>query len=174
MNNMLTHAAATPPEDSNTRLITLTQGQFAIVDAADYEWLNQWKWFAHYSKKHDKWYAHRTVHNTTQMMHRVILGLTDSKVIGEHRDNNGLNNSRSNLRPATQSENIRNSKLYSTNTSGFKGVSQVKKTGKWRAMICANHRNKFLGSFSDKEDAARAYNEAALKYYGEFARFDPV
>lgn len=57
MNNLSEQAAATPPEDSNTRHLSLTQGKFAIVDAADFEWLSQWKWCA--AKSNGYWYAHR-------------------------------------------------------------------------------------------------------------------
>lgn len=157
--------------------IPLTQGQFALVDDEDYEILSKFKW--HASKERRNWYALRRGNNDSNesrlfKMHRQILGLTDSKICIDHKDGNGLNNQKSNLRIATNSENQRNKKVQSNNKSGFKGVYFDKKLKKWRAVFNPNKKSIHIGCFHYPEDAARAYNEIAKKHYGEFARLNDV
>jgi hypothetical protein len=100
------------------KLIPLTQGKFAMVDDADFDWLNQWNWQANLIK--GIWYATRGIREpkiargiygkvVRVSMHRVILDLKDRWELGDHLDGNGLNNQRSNLRKATNSQNLRNS-----------------------------------------------------------------
>jgi len=82
------------------KLIPLTQGKFAQVDDEDFEYLNQWKWFA--LKDAQTFYAARGIYlKGNILMHRQLLGLTNSEVKGEHKDRNGLNNQKENLRVAT-------------------------------------------------------------------------
>lgn len=109
-----------------------------------------------------------------QLLHRVIAERAgfDLSVHIDHEDGEPLNCRRNNLRTATQSQNIANSKLKTTNKSGYKGVSWDKLRSKWRAQITVNYKSMYLGLFDDKEDAARAYDEAALKHFGEFARLN--
>lgn len=115
-----------PVPDSTTRLIPLTQGQFAVVDAADFEFLNQWKWFAHWNSKTKSFYAVRSGarvngRQAAILMHRAILGcvLHDGSEV-DHRDHDTLNNRRSNLRLAGK-QNQHNQNIRKDNTSGFKG-----------------------------------------------------
>jgi len=98
------------------------------------------------------------------LLHRLILDIPDS-MEGDHKDGNGLNNRRDNLRPATHSDNMHNS-CSKRGTSKFKGVHFYKQTNKWRAGIASKH----LGYFHNETDAALAYDAAARKYFGEFAR----
>jgi hypothetical protein len=77
------------PLDESIKLIPLTKGQFALVDAADYDWLMQWPWNAYWHPRTKSYYARRA-HGP--LMHRFILGLTDPKIKGDHRDGNTLNN----------------------------------------------------------------------------------
>lgn len=155
-----------------TRAIPLTQGKIAIVDDADYEYLNQFRWFA--SKDKNTWYAMRTVprsngKETKVSMHRDLLGvLSDAHV--DHVDMNGLNNTRGNIRPCTGVENRRNRGAQRNNTSGFKGVTWHKASNKWRAQIRQDGTRKHLGLFDSPEDAARAYDTAARELHGSFAR----
>lgn len=170
MNNLIAQAAATPLADS-IRLIPLTQGKFATVDAADFEFLNQWKWCANF--QHGLWYALRWSHGKhgerkMLRMHRVIAGAT-SEVKIDHHDGNGLNNTRINLRPATQRQNSYNKRKGPRNTSGFKGVTRHRRDEVWQAAIGLNGKVKYLGSFHVPEDAARAYDKAASEHFGEFA-----
>jgi hypothetical protein len=163
---------------SDTRTITLSQGQFATVDASDYEWLNQWKWSAWWNKSTRGYYAVRVVRGlggkrSMVWMHRLILGLRpgDGKR-GDHREpSETLNNSRSNLRISTPSQNNCNSRKRSDNTSGFKGVCLEKNSGRWMAVIRISGKQKNLGRFSTPQLAHQAYRKAATEHRGEFARF---
>ena len=140
--------------------IKLTQGKFALVSDEDYEYLNQWKWFAH--KGYTTFYAIRhslTINKkrTLIYMHRVIaerMGIKNP----DHIDRNGLNNQRNNLREATKSQQRANQNLRSNNTSGYKGVCWHKKAKKWVAQIRVNKKYIYLGLFTNIKDAARAYN----------------
>lgn len=159
---------------SGTRQIPLTQGLFAAVDAADYEWLSNFKWSAR--RDGATFYAGRksTVNGrqTTMLMHRLILGLTDPRIQCDHRDRNGLNNARENLRPASRSQNTCNQRKRSDNTSGYIGVKLNKASGKWFAQITRGGRLIHLGRYSTPEEAARARDAEAIKVYGEFAHLN--
>jgi hypothetical protein len=118
-------------------------------------------------------YAQGWVEGRTQLLHRLIAaeaGLDVSQQI-DHRNGNKLDNRLENLRPANQAENSYNQGKRKHNTSGFKGVSWSKSHQKWQATIKVNYRQKHLGYFATAEEAAAAYQEAALKYHGEFANF---
>lgn len=160
--------------------IPLTQGKVALVDAADFDWLNQWKWCALASRtKNGLFYAVRNPPKINGKrieplirMHRVILGLAcgDPRE-GDHKEPTAtLDNRRSNLRVASSSQNSRNTRLGRRNTSGFKGVCFIPKYHKWQAAIRVNKRSMYLGQFNTAAAAAEAYAEAARFYYGEFAR----
>jgi hypothetical protein len=161
------------PQRNDSRLIPLTQGQFAIVDAADYEWLNQWKWCALWNKRTQSFYATRRTGPTPGIviyMHRFILGLNygDSRQVDHKHSGQTLDNRRYNLRIATCVQNNYNRRRRTDNRSGFKGVTAH--GGKWQARINKDGRRISLGHFSTAEEAHAAYSEAAKKYYGEFAR----
>lgn len=147
--------------------IPLTQGLFAIVDDEDFERLNTYKW--HVSSRGNISYAARKVMDKNIYMHREVLGSPNNMVV-DHIDGNGLNNSRLNLRSCTQSENIKNSKLSKSNSVGFKGVSRSG-TG-YKAQICVNRNKMYLGYFGKAEEAAKAYDKAALEHFGEFANLN--
>jgi hypothetical protein len=127
----------------------LTQGQVAIVDAADYEWLRQWKWHAHWNTYAKKFYVDRTVRtenrNRTVLIHREILGLgAGDKRDVDHINGNPLDNRRINLRVATTSQNIMNSKRRSDNKSGYKCVSLHKASKTWQ--FCIRRGKSHFGS----------------------------
>jgi hypothetical protein len=159
------------------RLIPLTKGLYVIVWESDYEWAIQWEWYAFSGGGYSPcYYAARKERGIgkkrTIFMHNEILGLpANSSLQGDHiRPYSTLRNTRDNLRSATPSQNTCNRKINSNNTSGYKGVSWYYPTGKWRAVIQVEGKQLRLGYFNTKEEAYAAYCEAALKYYGEFAR----
>ena len=157
--------------------LNLSQGKVALVDDQDYERCAKYKWTLDTKTENGgyvTYYALRGVRlpdgrHTTQYLHRFILGVTDPKQKVDHRDRDGLNNCRSNLRKPTDAQSVYNRGLHRHNTSGFKGVCLEKRTNKWRSAIGINGRNISLGHFHSKIEAAKAYDTAALKYYGEYA-----
>ena len=155
------------------KMIPLTQGKVAIVDDCDFDWLSQRKWYA--QKIRNSWYACRNEHPHKILMHREILGLKYGDAIKcDHRNGNGLNNQQYNLRNCTHAENIRNQKLQKRNkSSAYKGVYWNKKYKKWYAQIRVNGCLKRLGQSNDEIEAAKIYNIAAKRYFGEFARLNP-
>ncbi len=159
------------------KYIPLTKGLFALVDDEDYEWLSQIKWQAHkdYNTK-DTYYAYRKhpEKNSTQAMHRIILGISDPTVLIDHRNGNTLDNQKHNLRICSHRENMRNQKRNTLNTSGFKGVGYRKDSGLWRARIGFNGKRINLGSFKTAEEAAQAYNKKAIELHEEFRRPNEV
>ncbi len=159
---------------TETRTIQLTQGQVAIVDAADYEWLSQYKWHA-FCNQGGKWYAARGVRlsetSNTVYMHRAILGAPSDMEI-DHINGEGLDNRRENLRLALIGQNRRNARKRKDNTSGYKGVYYDKERDKWCANIHFEHKAIFLGRFDTPKDAAYAYDAAAKELHGEFAQLN--
>lgn len=158
------------------RMIPLTKGLFAIVDAADFEWLNQWKWRASKNNSSGYYYAVRTEgprgRVTFFSMHRVILGLSHGDPrLGDHRvTGSTLDNRRSNIRISSQAQNQMNRSKTKSNTSGFKGVTWAKDKNKWQASITVGGKHKFIGRYPTPEEAHAAYCDAAKQYHGEFAR----
>jgi len=146
---------------------------FAIVDDEDYPSISAHKWSA--EKRYAGYYAIRCVSEngkrTMIRMHQQIMGATGVHI--DHKDGNGLNNRRSNLRLCTRTENQRNQKS-ACGTSKYKGVSWYAPTGKWVAGIRFAGKRKYLGYFSDERDAAIAYNKAASELFGEFASLNEI
>jgi hypothetical protein len=101
-------------------------------------------------------------------MHRVIMNAPSGMLV-DHRDGNGLNNQKSNLRICNRKQNQQNRPMNSNNKSGYKGVCWNKRSNKWRSGIRVDNKDIFLGSFFCLVKAAKAYDEAAKKYFGEFA-----
>jgi hypothetical protein len=145
------------------KLIPLTQGKFAQVDDEDYKLLMVHKWHYHQG------YAYSGRHI---LMHRLIMKLDyGNKLQVDHRDRNGLNNQKNNLRCCTCCQNNGNSVSF-RGTSQYKGVSWQNNRKKWVSFIKINKKNHFIGRFNNEEDAAHAYDKVALEYFGEFARLN--
>jgi len=159
--------------DSVMKRIKLTKGQYAIVDDADFEWLNQWKWYV--GKGRCTFYAHRSSKVNEQWetvyMHRFIVGLTkgDGREV-DHEGGNGLDNRRENLRICTHSENMQNRQTIKKGKScKYQGVCKIR-SGKWYAYIMKNYRHYSLGEHVTAKAAAQAYDRKALELYGPDAK----
>lgn len=158
------------------RLIRLTQGHFSMVPDDNFDELNKHKWMARWSKKSQTFYAVRHVPGSRQkffLMLRVILSAPYGIEV-DHRDGNGLNNDLDNIRLATKSRNMSNRGPTKKNTSGFKGVYWCKNVKKWRVKIGSEGKLIHLGLYSEILDAAKAANDAALRYHGEFAHLNLI
>lgn len=170
----------TPPAQSY-REISLSKGQVALVDAADYADLMRFKWYALFCRTTGGYYAYRYATrgeilpglSDTQKyvsMHRYLMGFPASHV--DHRDQNSLHNWRDNLRLATRSQNQANRRLQSNNTSGYRGVSFRKEFSHverpWRAYVYSKKRIN-IGVYKTAVEAAVAHDLKALEVYGEFA-----
>jgi len=154
--------------------IKLTQGKYTLVDDADYEWLNQWNWSVSNTAQ-NKYYAARNDYkakkrNNVIRMHRVIMGDACEGLDVDHIDGDGLNNQRANLRVCTRAQNMRNRKKPNVNNEKYTGIGKIGK--KWRAVIGHAGKVIHLGMFRTPEDAARAYDSAAKRLFGEFANLN--
>ena len=146
---------------------------FVQVDDADFEHLNQWKWYVS-AEKHTAYARRQKRANGLRKdvsMHREIL-LPPKNITVDHIDGNGLNNQRSNLRLATNSENQRNRAIQSNNTSGYIGVFWRKRESMWIAVIESCGKKHHIILSHDPIIAAKARDAAAIKYHGEFARLN--
>lgn len=156
------------------REIKLTQGKVALVDDSDFDFLNQWKWYA--MKTGRKFYAARRINRFTVLMHRLLLNLTNTKILTDHIDRNGLNNQRDNLREATIRQNAANRDSFDNSSSKYLGVYWDPARKKWMATIKDSRINKTkgLGGYKNEIDAAKAYNNAAKIIHGAFANLNKV
>ena len=158
----------------NTVEIKLNRGFVAIVDEDDFERVNAYKWSKCKGKRGKTCYAITNINGKKVRLHRFILGMTDPKIEVDHKDANGMNNSKINLRPATRKQNAQNLPIRENSKTGYKGVCLRKGRTTYQAHIGINGKTKVLGCFNTKEDAARAYNEAALMNYGEFSNLNEI
>jgi len=141
----------------------------ALIDDEDFNRVSKNKWNVEVGV--NTYYARRTDRSTgkdvSTPMHRFIMGAKRGQMI-DHKDGNGLNNQKSNLRLCTYSQNRANA--ISTSKSKYLGVSIAK--GKWQASIKKNGKTIYIGRFNTAENAATAYNIYAEKHHGEFARLN--
>ena len=156
----------------NMKAIPLTQGKVALVDDEDFEWLSKWKWYAWKSKNgwyamHNKW-SPKAKKQKIIRMHRFILGTKKDQEV-DHKDHNGLNNQRTNLRSCTHLENCMNQRPRKDCSSKYKGVHWRKSCKKWQCRIACHGKQHHLGYFKSEYDAALQYDIAAQFFFGEFA-----
>lgn len=151
------------------KTVQLTQGKVALVDDEDYQIVAHYKW--HYAEGYARTDVKREDGKYRSVsMHRLILS-TPKGMETDHLNGDGLDNRRKNIRICTKGENLRNVGRRKNNSSGMKGVYRHR-DDKWVAQIRLHRKSYFLGVFSDKIEAAKAYNEAAKIYHGEFARLN--
>lgn len=154
--------------------IKLTQGKIALADDEDYEKLNRYKWCA--IKGRYTFYAQRSCiskgkANTIKMVHSILPPPPGMEI--DHKDGNGCNNQRDNIRICNRSQNQANSSSY-IGFSRHKGIHWCPKDKKWMSRIQVDGQRVYLGYFSSEKEAALVYNAAALKYFGEFARLNTI
>jgi hypothetical protein len=151
-----------------TKIIPLTQGKQAIVDDEDFEELSKHKWYyvsgIGYAGRNSKDKDNRR----TILMHREILH-TPQGMCTDHANGDKLDNRKINLRICNSSQNKSNQGLQHHNKSGYKGVCWMVRSKRWEASIYHNGKRIYLGQYRNIVDAARSYDNAALKAWGEFA-----
>lgn len=154
------------------RKIHLTEGKYALVDPGDFYWLNSFDWF---TKKNSKsFYAVRMDNESakwgkTVTMHRQIMGFPEGLLV-DHRNRDGLDNQRSNLRIATRCQNRCNTNINKVGCSSqYRGVHWDKQVKRWRAALQSQGKYIGLGYFDSEIAAAKAYDAAARKYHKDFA-----
>lgn len=170
------HQWREPIHNGEIVLVPLTQGKFAAIDVSDADRVLCFRWKATDCKGH--WYAERRVRvpgkpgrSAHCLLHRFILGAPDDLQV-DHKNGDGLDCRRSNIRIATPSQNSSNIGLTRANTSGYKGVCWLTGRQTWQAAIKHQGKAHFLGHFQTAEEAARAYDRKARELHGEFARLN--
>lgn len=156
--------------------IPLTKGMFALVDDADYaRVMAMGKW-----QLGSGGYAQKTIYfgrkngkqiKQTLFMHRFIMSATDNEHV-DHKKGNVRDNRKSNLRTCSQHQNRMNRVLNKNSRTGYKGVYNCKTPGRFKAGIQVNGKQIHLGTFATDIEAAKAYNQAAIQHFGEFANLN--
>ena len=162
--------------------VPLTKGYEAILDVEDVPLVEGFCWRASVARRADgtvrtvyalRWGQGSNGKSCLVYLHRVLMSAPTELEV-DHRDGNGLNNRKrgeaGNLRVATRSQNQHNQHIRPGNTSGFKGVTFFKRTGRWRAQITTDKAFKHIGYFKCRTSAAIAYMKASKALHGEFGR----
>jgi len=157
------------------KIIPLTQDKFASIDDEDYQIVSLFNWYA--QKDYNTYYAITMMKicgvKTYISMHRLIMNAPKGDSV-DHKSGNGLNNQKYNLRFCTHSQNQMNRRIGKNFSSKYKGVHWHIGNNKWHVNININKKIKWVGSFDSELKAAIAYNEVALRQYGEFANLNEI
>jgi hypothetical protein len=154
---------------SDSILVPLFGGKVAIIDAEDAERILPHKW----RTQRDGYAVRRRKVSDPPggglvLMHREVLGVAPDVYV-DHVNRNTLDNRKRNLRPATNAENQSNTGLRRDNTSGFRGVNWSGRHERWMVRIRVRGQRQFVGLFDDPEEGARAYDQAAILHFGDYA-----
>jgi hypothetical protein len=153
-----------------TKEVPLTQGQVAVVDDEDYERvIAAGPWRAQHINR--AWRVRRWAGKHMLPLANFVLDVPIGTIV-DHKDRNALNNTRSNLRTATHSENMHNRTKSRWTTSPYYGVSRASRPHKWQARITKKGQQYHLGTYDDPTVAARAYDKKARELYGDMARLN--
>lgn len=148
--------------------IPLVHGGSALIDREDLDRVMGFRWY-----DRPDGYAYGVIVYRWVLLHRFILNAEDGSVI-DHKNRDTLDCRKENLRFCSFSQNSMNSRKRIGGSSRFKGVHFESQTRKWRAEVTVNYKTIKLGRFSSEEEAAIAYNSAALDLHGEFARINEI
>lgn len=152
--------------------VRLGNGGIAIIDKNDIALVEKYNWFSHKEGNNTYAYANILLKNgkrTCIKMHRILLGLKNIKSIADHKNKNGLDNRRENLRVCTKSQNAQNKRKLPNRSSKYKGVCFDKSRNVWISYIRKDYKMINLGRFNSEEDAARSYDAKAKDLFGEYA-----
>jgi len=156
--------------------IQLTQGYVALIDDEDYDMVNFFSWRVMIRKTNIYVGTQACRINkkaVTMLLHQLVLHNTPEGYEIDHIDGNALNNQKSNLRIVTHTQNMKNTRKSSGGvTSKYKGVFKPSGVRKYKVLITVDKKVIYLGYYKDELEAARVYNEAALKYFGEYAKIN--
>ncbi len=152
------------PTGENVKMIPLTNGFYAYVDAEEFERLNRYRWHAYGG------YAGRCEKGKRVYMHREIMKPPKGMVV-DHVNGNGFDNTRANMRNVTREENMHNQRKHAGTASIYKGVTRGQSSkGSWVARVAWGDNRLTAGTFADEVEAARAYDRLAVELFGEHAR----
>jgi len=160
------------------KTIKLTKGFEALVDDDDFDYLNQFKWYA--SVYDGKVYAKRNVKDSETkrvkriIMHRVIMNIDSTKDVIDHINGNGLDNTKENLRVCSHGQNMKNRTSVKNSSSKYLGVSFCKKSKKFHVKIESKGVKYDLGRHLNEKEAALIYNAKAIELHGEFANLNKI
>jgi hypothetical protein len=144
---------------------------FAMVDDEDYDIVSNFSWHFSFVKKNMP-YAKCLIEGKSVYLHRLIMQVSDSKILIDHKDGNGLNCQKNNLRTCSYSENSMNRKPFYGVSSKYIGVSFNSTRKKWIAQITKDKKHKFIGEFENEKDAAIARDIVAKELHGSFAKLN--
>lgn len=153
------------------REIPLTKGHVALVDDENYDSIIIFTWRS-IPEKHTNYAIKGWSPETHMQMANAVMGQPPKGYTWDHKDRNGLNNQKNNLRLATPQQNAANRTNTKKSLSSFRGVARYHLHHKWAARVKVDNKLIFLGFFDNKEEAARCYDKAAIKYFGEFANLN--
>ncbi len=158
------------------KTIQLTQGKETILDDIDYELVSLFKWQAHKDGKTFYASSSITVNGVKYHihLHKLILVVPEDMRV-DHRNRNGLDNRRQNLRPCTHAQNLLNRPANKNTSSKHKNVHWRKDISRWQVSITISQgKRKYLGCYKNEATAAQAYNDAVIKYHGEFIYLNEI